>query len=64
MDNMSDLSFTQTSKAMRSTHMDRKQGNYIPWWVIVAEYNRKTPKKVIDRRAIGWKSQPNVFMGC
>jgi len=60
---MSDLSFTQTSRAMSSTHVPRVKHEYRPIWVIAATSNAK-PKKVIDRRARGWKSQPNVFMGC
>ncbi|QDP48151.1 MAG: hypothetical protein Unbinned6437contig1000_5 [Prokaryotic dsDNA virus sp.] len=63
MNNMSDLSFTQTSRAMSSTHVPRVKHEYRPIWVIAATSNAK-PKKVIDRRARGWKSQPNVFMGC
>ncbi len=63
MNNMSDLSFTQTSRAMSSTHVPRVKHEYRPIWVIAATNNAK-PKKVIDRRARGWKSQPNVFMGC
>lgn len=63
MNNMSDLSFTQTSRAMSSTHVPRVKHEYRPIWVIAAANNAK-PKKVIDRRAKGWKSQPNVFMGC
>jgi len=31
--------------------------------VIAAEHNKK-PKVLIDRKAKGCKSQPNVFMGC
>lgn len=63
MDSMTDLSFTQTSRAMKSSHIDRQQGNYIPWGVIVAEHNRK-PKVLIDRVKLGWRSNPHVFMGC
>lgn len=63
MNNMSDLSFTQTSRAMSSTHVPRVKHEYRPIWVIAATNNAK-PKKVIDRLARGWKSQPNVFMGC
>lgn len=63
MNNMSDLSFTQTSRAMSSTHVPRVKHKYRPIWVIAATNNAKR-KTVIDRRAKGWKSQPNVFMGC
>lgn len=63
MNNMSDLSFTQTSRAMSSTHVPRVKHEYRPIWVIAATNNAK-PKKVIDRRVKGWKSQPDVFMGC
>ena len=62
-DNNKYMTDHKTDKIMRSTHIDRQRGNYIPWGVIVQEHNRK-PKVVIDRRARGWKSQPNVFMGC
>lgn len=58
---MSDLSFTQTSRAMSSTHVPRVKHEYRPIWVIAATSNAKR-KTVIDRRAKGWKSQPNVFM--
>lgn len=62
MNSMTDLSFTQTSRAMKSTHLSRINHEYRPIWVIAATNNAK-PKQVIDRRARGWKSQPNVFMG-
>lgn len=44
MNNMSDLSFTQTSRAMSSTHVPRVKHEYRPIWVIAATNNAK-PKK-------------------
>jgi len=63
MNGMTDLSFTQTFRAMASKPVSRAERSYKPWWVIAAEHNKK-PKVLIDRRAKGWKIQPNVFMGC
>ena len=58
LNDMTDLSFTQTSRAMTSTHLDRKEGNYIPWWVIVREHNMK-PKQLRVTKC----KNPAVFMG-
>jgi hypothetical protein len=49
----------KTDKIMRSTHLDRQRGNYIPWPVIVEEHNRK--RRVIKTRSSGDESR---FMGC
>ncbi len=53
----------KTNKIMRSSHIDRQHGKYIPWGTIVQEHNMK-PKKLIDRKRDGKRSNPNVFMGC
>ena len=63
MDNMSDLSFTQTSRAMQSKHLSRASNEYRPIWVIAATSNAK-PKVLIDRMRHGKRSNPHVFMGC
>lgn len=57
------MTWHKTDKIMRSTHLDRQKGNYIPWGVIVAEHNRK-PKVLIDRQRDGRRSNPSRFMGC
>lgn len=66
LSDMTDLSWTQTSRAMASKHLDRQQGNYVPWWELVKQYNRETltKGKFIDRRAMGLRSNPTVFIGC
>ena len=51
----------KTDKIMRSSHLDRQRGKYIPWGTIVQEHNMK-PKKLIDRKRDGWRSNPTVFM--
>lgn len=48
MNNMSDLSFTKTSKAMSSAPLGRVRSNCKPWWQLVAEHNAQ-PKRVILR---------------
>lgn len=63
MNNMSDLSFTQTSRVMSSSHLSRINHEYRPIWVI-AKTNNAKPKQVIDRRAKGWRSNSTVFMWC
>lgn len=63
MNNMSDLSFTQASRAMKSTHLSRVSNEYRPIWVIAATSNAK-PKVLIDRMRDGKRSNPHVFMGC
>lgn len=63
MNNMSDLSFTQTSRAMASTHLSRVSNEYRPIWVIASTSNAK-PKVLIDRARDGKRSNPTVFMGC
>ena len=60
---MTDLSFTQTKRAMASTHLSRVSHQYRPIWVI-AEANNKKPKVLIDRKRDGKRSDSNVFMGC
>ncbi len=57
---MTDLSFTQTKRAMTSTHLSRVSNEYRP----IAEDNNKKPKVLIDRKRDGKRSQQNVFMGC
>lgn len=60
MNNMTDLSHTKTSKAMKSTPLSRVSNSYKPWWQSVAEHNAK-PKRVIFRKngVIVKKSKPN-----
>lgn len=63
MNDMTDLSFTQTKRAMTSTHLSRVSHQYRPIWVI-AESNNKKPKVLIDRKRDGKRSDSTVFMGC
>lgn len=53
MDNMSDLSFTQTSRAMSSKPLTRAKNQNRPWGDIVKDHN-KLPK-VITLRENGVK---------
>lgn len=48
---------------MASTHLSRVINEYRPIWVIAATNNAKS-KVLIDRKAQGKRSKPNVFMGC
>ena len=56
MNNMSDLSFTQTSRAMKSTHISRVSNEYRPIWVIAATSNAKSKKVRLHKC-----KKPNVF---
>ena len=40
MNDMTDLSWTQTSRAMTSLPLCRVSNSYKPWWQIVHEYNK------------------------
>ena len=60
---MTDLSFTQTSRAMTSRHINRAGNTSRPIWIIAADSN-KNEKKYIDRQRDGKRSNPTVFMGC
>lgn len=62
LSDMTDLSFTQTKRAMTSTHLSRVSHQYRPIWVIAAENNEK-PRVVIDRMRDGKRSDSTVFMG-
>lgn len=53
MNNMSDLSFTQTKRSMCSKPLPRPSAQYKSWWRIVAEHNRKP--KVLTLRENGVK---------
>ena len=48
MNDMSDLSFTQTSRAMSSTPLNRARGGQRQIWHVAAENNKK-PLTVVDR---------------
>ena len=63
LSDMTDLSFTQTKRAMQSKPLSRAKGQYRTIWGIAAENNAK-PRVVIDRVRDGKRSNPNVFMGC
>ncbi len=56
---MTDLSFTQTSKAMSSKPLNRAKTGAKSVQQLANEQSRKKP---IVRR--GKKSDPSVFMGC
>lgn len=45
LNDMTDLSFTQTSRAMSSLPLNRAKGSYKPMWQIAAENNAK-PKQL------------------
>jgi len=62
LSDMSDLSFTQTKRAMQSAPLSRVKFQYRPIWEIAAENNEK-PKVVIDRQRDGKRSDSTVFMG-
>lgn len=47
MNNMSDMSFTQTSRAMTSSPLNRSSNTYKPWWEVVSLNNAK--RKVVRR---------------
>ena len=63
LSDMTDLSFTQTKRAMQSSPLSRVKFQYRPVLEIAAENNEK-PKVVIDRARDGKRSNPTVFMGC
>ena len=63
LSDMTDLSFTQTKRAMQSRPLSRAKGQYRAIWGIAAENNAK-PRVVIDRVRDGKRSNPNVFIGC
>ena len=63
LSDMTDLSFTQTKRAMQSAPLSRVKSQYRPIWQIAATNNAK-PKVVIDRVRDGRRSNANVFMGC
>ena len=62
LSDMTDLSFTQTKRAMQSSPLSRVKFQYRPVWEIAAENNEK-PKVVIDRQRDGKRSDSTVFMG-
>ena len=62
LSDMTDLSFTQTKRAMQSAPLSRVKFQYRPVWEIAAENNEK-PKVVIDRQRDGKRSDSTVFMG-
>lgn len=65
MNDMTDLSWTQTSRAMSSKPLSRVENTYKPWWVTVSEYNKQTltlSKRERLRSTVC--KNPNVFMGC
>ena len=59
LSDMTDLSFTQTFRAMASKPLNRAERVYKPIWLIAAENNAK-PKQL---RITKCKNQ-TVFMGC
>ena len=62
LSDMTDLSFTQTKRAMQSAPLSRVKGQYRPMWEITAANNEK-PKAVIDHMRDGKRSDSTVFMG-
>ena len=62
LSDMTDLSFTQTKRAMQSAPLSRVKSQYRPMWEIAATNNEK-PKLVIDRQRDGKRSDSTVFMG-
>lgn len=63
LSDMTDLSFTQTSRAMASKHINRAGNTSRPIWLIAAGNNAK-PKVLIDRQRDGKRSDSTAFMGC
>ena len=63
LNDMTDLSWTQTSQAMASKHINRAGNTSRPIWLIAADNNVK-PKVLIDRKRQGLRSDSTVFMGC
>lgn len=59
LNDMTDLSWTQTSRAMSSMPLNRAERVYKPIWQIAAENNAK-PKQLRVTKC----KNPNVFMGC
>lgn len=59
MNDMTDLSFTQTSRAMSSKPLARVNNEYKPWWKIVAENNKK-PYVLREHKC----KDSTFFMGC
>ena len=65
MNEMTDLSFTQTFRAMASKPVSRAERSYKPWWQVASEYNKQTLTLTKDDRLRVTKCKnPNVFMGC
>jgi len=62
LSDMTDLSFTQTKRAMQSAPLSRVKFQYRPIWEIAVENNEK-PRVVIDRLRDGKRSDSTVFMG-
>ena len=56
---MTDLSFTQTSRAMTSLPLNRASNNYKPWWEVVSDYNKDT--KRLKRVNVTECKNPSVF---
>lgn len=59
MNEMTDLSWTQTSRAMTSLPLDRASNSYKPWWKTVHEYNNDT--KRLKRVRVTQCKNPSVF---
>ncbi len=59
LSDMTDLSFTQTSRAMASMPLNRAERVYKPIWQIAAENNAK-PKQLRVTKC----KDDSVFMGC
>lgn len=59
MNEMTDLSFTQTSRAMTSLPLCRVSNSYKKWWQTVHEYNNDT--KRFKRVRVTQCKNPSVF---
>jgi len=65
MNDMTDLSFTQTSRAMASLPLCRASNSHKPWWQTVNEYNKQTlTMRKSERVRVTKCKNPSVFMGC
>lgn len=65
MNDMTDLSWTQTSRAMTSLPLCRASNSYKPWWQTVNEYNKQTLiMRKSERVRVTKCKNPSVFMGC
>ena len=65
LSDMTDLSFTQTFRAMASKPLSRAERVYKTWWEVASEYNKHTLTLTKDDRLrVTKRKNQTVFMGC